>query len=358
MMHTMRHVALAVTILLVSVGLAGCADDEPAEGNELPAGWDEEVPEESRLADVPYYTLRASTTFLAKNVSYARYVFHVPEPIDGVAVFFTTTNGFSQAPAPSIDDDEYHYEFMQLRPLGAQVDVVNVDASSEFEQGSTGHVFTLTYLYGKGTDYQYLAPFDGNPYNWTLEEGFYEVVIASDEKLTIGVNLALGTDYWHTFYHPQVLGDSRAVSFRFIGEVIDWPLPYDEPYTAEVRSSVRVADDEILNLFVFADLIYDARPLGLDASVAVEASGEARIVVDGQEVNERLAVTTTTAQRAQAFAYGALFNRPGPYDGGAGATVTFDEEVSVAAVRVVQTMIFGIAEHPTQQVEGMPAPAA
>lgn len=350
----MRHAAWALSALLVSVALAGCADGEPAEDDKTPAAWDEEVPAESRLADVPYYTLSASTTFLAKNVSYARYVFHVPEPIDGVAVFFTTTNGFSQAPAPSVGDDEYHYEFMQLRPLGDQVDVVNVDAAAEFHRGSTGHVFTLTYLYGKGTDYQYLAPFEGDPYDWTLEPGFYEVVIATDERLTIGVNLALGTDYWHTFYHPQVLGDSRAVSLRFIGEVIDWPLPQEEPYEAEVRSSIRVAEDEILNLFVFADLIYDARPLGLDASVVVEATGEARVDVDGQEVNERLAVTTTTAQRAQAFAYGALFNQPGPYESGAGATVTFDEEVSLAAVRVVQTMIFGIAEHPTEQVEGMP----
>jgi hypothetical protein len=356
----MRSRAALLSVLVVAApALAGCfgatapADDDRA----LPPGWDDEVPERSTLADRPYYVLRESTTFLAKETSYARYVFEVPQRVPHASVFFSTGKGFSQARAPSVDDDVYHYEFMQLRPLGDHVRVLDVDAATQFRYGSTGHMFSLTYVYGNGANYQYLAPFDGDPGDWELDAGFYEVVIATDENLTVGLNIDLGTDYWSTLYHPQELGVSRAAALDFGSDIRLSSGKGLPDYSRQLTDMVNVRSEETLNLFAFADLIYDVRPFPTDqTAVAIAADGVAIARFGDDEVRERLAVTTVTPTKAEAFAYVALFNEPGPYTMNAVVRVDFQEEASVDSVQVVQLMVFGVAVTPTQTLQGIPQP--
>jgi hypothetical protein len=356
----MRPGVPLVVLLLVATAVAGCSGSaQDAPRRDAPPGWDDEpVPERSRLADVPFYRLGASSTFLAKDTSYARYIVQVPPAVKHASVFFTTTNGLSDAPAPSVGDDVFHYEFMQIRPLGERIDVVDVHAKTQFRQGTTGHTFTLTYVYGNGADYQYLAPFEGDPGAWALEAGFYELVIATDEKLTVGININLGTDYWNTYYHPQELGKSRAEALQFEGDVLDDSVSSGHRYDESVAGTLSVRDGELLNLFAFADLIYDARAVSNEATLTVEAWGEAWVAFGDRRVDERILVSAVYQERQEAFAYAAHFNQPGPLTAEwAEAGVRFDERAAVGAVRVVQMLVFGVVVEPLETVEDIPLPA-
>ncbi|HLE46665.1 MAG TPA: hypothetical protein VI818_00070, partial [Candidatus Thermoplasmatota archaeon] len=203
---------LAAVLVLIAVAFSGCARSDEGKTREgrVPYPWDDEAPDQSEIAAQPFYVLKQSSSFLVKGSSYARYILRVDQEFEDVDPFFTSTNRYAPAGVrkPNINDAAYHFEFMQLRPLGKSIRVMDVNAGPAFGNASTGHAYTLTYIYGKGANYEYVAPFEGNPDRWRLEPGFYELVIATDEILTVGVNLGLGTPLWTTHYHPQELGDA------------------------------------------------------------------------------------------------------------------------------------------------------
>ena len=117
---------LLALLLAGSAGLAGCAQKEPEHKRVggVPYGWDEESPARSGLAQQLSYPLDQSSSFLVKGAKYARYIVHVDQPYDGVELFFTSTNAMApNATKPAVGDFLYHYEFMQLRPLGARIRV-------------------------------------------------------------------------------------------------------------------------------------------------------------------------------------------------------------------------------------------
>lgn len=345
--------SLLLASLLVAIALSGCANQEPDRSPRvggLPDGWDEESPQRSLLATEPYYVLTQSSSYLVKGASYGRYVIRVDERYDGVELFFTSTNSHApNATHPAVNDFSYHYEFMQIRKLGTTVQVMDVSAEPAFSNANTGKTFTLAYIYGNGANYQYLAPYEGDPGNWRLEPGFYELVVATDQNLTVGVNVKLGTPLWSTYYHPQELGSSRGEALQTYvqGFASSSPRHLERSFVEVARAG----DGETLNFFAFSNLIYRANV------AAVGAQGSVRVMVDDQEVPHRLDVTSVAAQepeRREAYAYAVSFNEAGPVVHQLRTEITFDESASVSSDLVAQMLLYAVALRPERTLQGVP----
>ena len=349
-----RHgTVLVAAALFLAIPFAGCADKEPSREprvGSVPFGWDEQAPDRSFLATETYYVLTQSSSFLLKGASYGRYVMRVDETFEGVELFFTSTNSRTQnATHPAVKDFSYHYEFIQIRKLGAAVRVMDVNAGPAFSNANTDQTFTLAYIYGNGANYQYLAPYEGDPANWKLEAGFYEMVIATDQNLTVGVNVKLGTPLWSTYYHPQELGHSRGEALNVYAQ----GFASTAPRTLE-RSFVDVvhADEgENLNYFAFSNLIYRAN------LAALGAQGNVRVTVDDQEVPHRLDLTgvaTDQPERREAYAYAVSFNEPGPVVHQLRTELQFEESASVSSDLVAQLLLFAVTIRPETTLKGVP----
>lgn len=325
---------------------------EAAAPDGLPPGWAEEEPAASRLATAPAYDLTHSTSFLLKGHSYGRFVVRVPVPLDNVQVFFTTAAQFTgNGPKPSLEDpDAYHFEFIQVRPLGHAVTEHDVDAVTHFAHAEAKGVYTLTYLYGRGANYEFLAPYEGRPDAWHFDAGYYDVVVATDEKLTVGVNVKTGSAYWSTIYHPQELGTARAEALGFSGtmdETLGGRLP-DE--SREQRGVVRAAEGERLDYFAFADVWYDTKGL------TVGPTGTATVTVNGDPVPHQLvAPPPASPGHAEAYAFATGFNVPGPAKVDLASALDFHEQASVRSTLVVMAFVFGVATIPEQTLAGLPA---
>lgn len=350
----------AAVIAVLSLAFAGCAgrgEPQTREGAQ-PFPWDEEAPERSELARAPYYVLEQSSSFLVKDATYARYILRVDRAVDDVEIFYTSTN--KQAPEarkPNVRDAEYHYEFMQLRPLGKSVRIMDVSASTAFSHANTGKTYTLAYIYGcKQTNcanYQYLVPYEGNPGDLRLEPGYYELVIATDERLTVGVNLRLGSPLWTTHYHPQELGDSRAESLETYVEAWAGATP-SEGVHREFVELVEAKDGETLNYFAFANLIHRSNIF------SVGSTGEVRVQVDDKEVPHRFEASGANPSQPQireAYAYAVSFNEPGPVLHQLKVRLDFSDTVSFDNDLAAQLLLFGISTRPSQAVQGIPQPA-
>jgi hypothetical protein len=357
-METRAVGVVAACIMALTAGCLGAtAPATEPQGDGLPPDLRDGLPTESRLASVPFYELTESSTFLAKGVGYVRYIIHVSQPILHARLFFTTDRGQSEAPAASIDDDQYHYEFMQVRPLGQKVRLVDANPAGQFRSSAVGHSYALTYLYGAGVNAPYLAPYAGNPNDWEFSPGYYEVIVATDEKLTVGVNIDLGTEQWSTYYHPQELGSTRplALSYNFDAVASDGTVRAEDRSFASGTLSAHLG--EIAYLYTFADLFYDVRPGPAGIGFSVDARGEALARLNLEESRQRLAVSTVGAARQEALAFAALFNEPGPFVATTDASVTLEESLSFNAARVVQTLVFGVAVKPTSTLAGLPVAA-
>jgi hypothetical protein len=348
--------ALAVALGLLLPALAsGCLGGQKQEGrtdpNALPPGWDETAPNRSQLASSPYHTLTHSSSFILKGHTYGRYVVHVPEPMDNVQVFFTTgTRDPGPGPTPTLDDpDIYHFEFMQIRPLGRQVKSADVDALTRFGHAANKGVFTLTYLYGKNANHQFLAPYDGQPDQWRLEAGFYDFVLATDEGVTIGINIRTGSPYWTSYYHPQELGGVRAEALGFWAEWWETMGPRLPEVDRELRGIVEAAEGEVMNYFTFADVWYDARTL------SVGATGSATVRVNGDTVPHHLAVQEPGPGRGEAYAFAMDFNARGPMRVDLRSHVSFNEYLSASSQVIAMLFVFGIVTFATETVDGVPA---
>lgn len=351
----MPRAASAAWLVVATLVLSGCLGAGKPSGRsslDYPPEWDTEAPDRSFLATQPFYGLDHSSTFLVKDAQYARYVVKVDRTLEDVQLFFSTGNQYTKVRGPSIDDVDYHFEFMQIRPLGAHVQTAATNAATQFRHAETTGSFTLTYLYGKGTNYQYLAPYEGDPNHWTLEPGFYEFVIATDEKLTVGINVRTGSDYWSTFYHPQELGEARA-------ELLDFFLRFlaggngQMPELDERRHGLlRAREGETLNYFAFADVIY------LTKTAALGAEGSATVSVNGEETTQRLQISSPSATKQEAFSFAVDFNHPGPINRDLSVQVRFKELGSLESSMAAIMMIFGVALHPIETLAGLPASAA
>lgn len=349
----MRHgPALAASVLLGLAFAAGCAAPrEPGvRVGPNPFPWDEEAPEKSELAAAISYPVSQSSSFLVKGASYARYILEVGRRIENVSVFFTTTNQYTPtARHPTVNDTVYHFEFMQLRRLGQSVRVMDVSAQPAFSNANTGKTLTLAYVYGKGANYQYFVPYEGNPAAWTLETGYYELIIATDEKLVVGVNLDLHTPLWTTHYHPQELGDAHTEALRSYARLFAGAAP--RSLHEAFNEIADVKRGETLHYFTFANLIYRSN------QVAVGSQGLVRVQVDEQEVPHRFEATSLNAsspQRSEAFAYAVSFNEPGPVRHELRTWLDFEEVVSYDSDLVAKMLVFAIATKPRQALEGLP----
>jgi hypothetical protein len=346
----MRLPAAAFVGLLLL--LAGCAQNAKPQGRVggQPFGWDDEAPEQSGIAASPFYVLDQSSSFLVKGASYARYVLRIDQAQEHVEVFFTSTNKLAPlAKKPNINDVKYHYEFMQLRELGQKVRVMDVSAQPAFSNGNTGHTYTLTYIYGKGANYQYLVPFEGNPDHWRLLPGYYELIVATDEQLTVGVNLKIGTPLWTTHYNPQELGSSRAEGLQTFVQVWSGSTPH--PLHKEFDELSEAKAGETLNYFAFANLIHRSNV------VAVGTQGTVRVQVDQKEVPHRFEASDVSAVQPQvreAYAYAVSFNEPGPAFHEIKTRLDFDENLSLNNDLAAQMLLFAVAIHPEQTLKGLP----
>lgn len=348
----MRLGPVVTGFVVVTSLLAACTTSPPPETRvgPNPFPWDEEAPERSELAKTVSYSISQSSSFLVKDASYARYILRIESRVENVSVFFTTTNQYTPtARHPSINDTVYHYEFMQLRRLGQRVRVMDVNAEPAFSNANTGKTLTLAFIYGKGANFQYFVPYEGDPAAWTLEPGYYELIIATDEKLVVGVNLDLHTPLWTTHYHPQELGDSHAETMRSYGRLFAAGSPrslhegFDEV--------VDVPAEESLHYFAFANLIYRSH------QAAIGAQGLVRVQVDEQEVPHRFEAThvnATSTQRSEAFAYAVSFNEAGPARHRIQTRLDFDETVSYESDLVAKLLIFAVATEARQAIEGIP----
>ncbi|MBI2076807.1 MAG: hypothetical protein HYT80_00340 [Euryarchaeota archaeon] len=347
--------AVATAFIVVAVAFAGCAKEEPSETRvgRSPFPWDEEAPDRSEIAAESYYVLKQSSSFLVKGSSYGRYVFRVDHTFEDVDAFFTSTNRYAPPGVrrPNVNDAAYHFEFMQIRPLGKSIRVMDVNAGPAFGNASAGHAYTLTYIYGKGANYEYIAPFDGNPHHWRLDPGFYELIVATDENLTVGVNLGLGTPLWTTHYHPQELGSARAEALNTYVKVFPGSPPralhesFDEVVDAKAG--------ETLNYFAFASLYHRSN------FVSVGSQGVVRVRVDDKEVPHRLEATGFHAlqpQQREAYAYAVSFNQPGPAQHEIRTHLDFEQLGSFQSDLVGQMLIFAVALQPKLSHEGAPRP--
>lgn len=348
----MDRFALGLAALLLGITLSGClgGSSKPSGRAALdyPPGWDTDAPQRSLLATEAYYPLDHSSTFLVKGAQYGRYIVRVAHRLENTQIFFSTGNQYTQAPGPNIGDSVYHFEFMQVRPLGAQQETVATNAAAQFSYVGKADQFTLTYLYGKGANYQYLAPYQGDPNHWVFEPGFYEFVVATDERLTIGINVRTGSDYWSTFYHPQELGDARA-------EALDHSVQFYTgtggrmPSIDEERHALaRAHEGETLNYFAFADVQY------LTSTLALGADGTATVVVDGQETSQRMQINNPGARTSEAYAFAVDFNDPGPLRRELRVHATFQEVVSLESSMASILFLFAVALHPTLTLAGIP----
>jgi len=351
-----RRAPIVVLGLVVSLVSAGCLSGRPGERaaapkDALPPGWEDETPPESRLADRPFYDLSHSTSFVLKGHSYGRFVVRVPVELADVQVFFTTAEQYTgNGPKPTLDDpDAYHFEFMQIRPLGLEVVDRGVDAVANFAHAGTKGVYTLTYLYGKGTNYQFLAPYEGQGEHWRLVPGYYDVVVATDEKLTVGVNVKTGSPYWSTFYHPQELGTSQGKALGFRGGMWETTGGRLADERDDVRGIVDAGPGERLNYFTFADVWYETKGLALGTA------GNATVTVNDDPVPHRLMVPEPGPWRAEAYAFAMGFNRPGPARIDLRSQTAFHEEASVQSTLVVMNFLFGVATAAEQAVPGLPS---
>ncbi len=352
----MRALAPCLAGLLLAIPLSGCLSGDNEETSseqdlrDAPFGWDEAPPAQSQLADRPYYDLTQSTSFLLKGWSYGRYIVRVAERVENVHLFFSTTNAMSTGRAPNVDDpDAYHFQFMQIRPLSREIREQNVEALQEFRHSEIEDVFTLTYIYGKGTNHQFLAPYDGDPDHWTLEPGFYEFVIASDEKLTVGINVRTKSLYWTTLYHPQELGQARAEALDFHSEVVEdfgGRLP---DQAEELRGIVRAGSGERFNYFAFSDVFYETDAL------AVSAVGVAEVSVGEETVLQQLDVTSAEHAHDEAYAFAVHFDGRGPAEVDLRTALRFHEELSAQSTIVTLLMIFGVVFMPEETAPNLPA---
>lgn len=343
--------AVAIILMLLVVALAGCAkpkeDAEPRIGR-VPFGWDEDAPERSHLATQSYYVLDQSSSFLVKGATYARYIVRVDETLEGVELFFTSTNSAApNATHPNVNDATYHYEFMQIRRLGTSVRVMDVSAAPAFSNANTGRTFTLAYVYGRGANYQYLAPYQGDPGNWRLDPGFYELIIATDERLTVGVNMKIGTPLWSTHYYPQELGEARSESLQTYAEIFPGAAP--PALSKSFGAYVEVNEGEILNYFAFSNLIHRSNV------VAVGTEGTVRVEVDDSAVPHRLQPAGVEPQRTEAYAYAVSFNEPGPARHTIRTEFDFRETVSVQSDLSAQMLLFAIVVRPLSTLDGLPS---
>lgn len=345
--------AVLLALFVVAVGLAGCADrerSEPPRVGRVPYGWDEEAPARSELSREPFYVLTQSSSFLVKGASYARYVLRVDQRLLGVELFFTSTNANApNATHPNVGDDEYHFEFMQIRPLGSSVRVMDVSAGTAFSNASTGPTFTLTYIYGRGANYQYLAPYEGNPGDWTLEPGYYELVVATDEELTVGVNVKLGTPLWSTFYHPQELGEARAEALESYLAVFPGSAPRE--LRRDLAALVEADAGEFLNYFAFSNLIYRSN------LAALATEGTVQVRVDESRVPHRLqetGVNPVEPHRTEAYAYAVSFNEAGPARHDLRTLLEFTETASVNSDLAAQMLLFAVVVTPKETLSGVP----
>lgn len=342
----------APLLLVVATILAACTSPARPETRvgPNPFPWDEEAPERSELAHSLSYPVTQSSSFLVKDASYARYILKVDKKLENVSVFFTTTNQYApEARHPTINDTVYHYEFMQLRRLGQSVRVMDVNAGPAFSNANTGKTLTLAFIYGKGANFQYFVPYEGNPGRWSLDPGYYELLIATDEKLVVGVNLDLHTPAWTTHYHPQELGDSHAEALRSYGRLFVGGSP--RSLHESFNEVVDVKGGEALHYFAFANLIYRSH------QIAVGAQGLVRVQVDEKEVPHRFEATSVNAtgpERSEAFAYAVSFNEAGPARHEIRTRLDFDETVSYESDLVARLLVFAVGTKPRATLEGIP----
>jgi hypothetical protein len=351
--------ATVAIVALLCVSFSGCASRDGPQTREgsQPYEWDEEAPERSELARTPYYVLKQSSSFLVKGASYARYILRVDQVVDDVEIFYTSTN--KQAPEarkPNVRDAEYHYEFMQLRALGKSVRIMDVSASTAFSHANTGKTYTLAYIYGckagNCANYQYLVPYEGNPGDLRLDPGYYELVIATDEKLVVGVNLRIGSPLWTTHYHPQELGESRAEALETYVQAWAGSTPKDGVHR-EFVELVSAKEGEVLNYFAFANLIHRSNIF------SVGSNGEVRVQVDDKEVPHRFeasGVNPTQPKVREAYAYGVSFNEPGPALHQLKVRLDFADTASFDNDLAAQLLVFGVATRASETVPGIPAP--
>jgi hypothetical protein len=341
---------IAVAVLL----LAGCARPERAPDRHigtLPAGWDEDVPPRSELANVPFYDLEQSTSFLIKNRTYARYILHVPDRVDNVKVFFTTTNQYAPpgTRGPTVNDRTYHYELLQIRRLGDSTQLMDVNAGPAFSHAAAGHTLTLAYIYGRGANYQYFAPYEGNPGDWTLDAGYYDLILANDEALTLAINLDLGTPLWTTFYHPQEWGESRREALASFVQLHPGAAPRELEHTFD--QIVEAKAGERLHYFAFSNLIYESQ------AAAIGSQGRVSVQVDGREVMHRLEATVLAPnepERSEAFAYAVHYNAAGPIVHEIKTSLSFTEAASLGSTLLAQMLLFAVALVPEQSLDGLP----
>lgn len=350
----MRRGFLLALVVGSTTLLAACASPPESETRvgPNPFPWDEEAPERSELASAVSYRIGQSSSFLVKDASYARYVLEVDRRMENVSVFFTTTNQYTPtARHPTVNDTVYHYEFMQLRRLGQSVRVMDVSATPAFSNANTGKTLTLAYIYGKGANYQYFVPYEGNPAAWTLEPGYYELLIATDEKLVVGVNLDLKTPLWTTHYHPQELGVSQAEALKSYARVFAGGSPRSLHEAFDEVADTKAG--ESLHYFAFANLIYRSH------QVAVGSQGLVRVQVDEREVPHRFDATTvngTGPERSEAFAYAVSFNEAGPARHEIRTKLDFEETVSYDSDLVAKMLLFAVSTRPTATLDGVPRP--
>lgn len=363
----MARAALAWSVVFLSATLSGCLgggereESARVDAAAMPPGWDEPTPAVSRLADVPVYPLVHSSTFLLKGQQYGRYIVEVPELLEDVQLFFTTGNTqpeWTTAPqvadirTPDPDADEFHFEFIQVRPLGLVYKTTNINARAEFGHAQQPGLYTLTYLYGKGIDRPFLAPYDGDPRHWRFEPGLYEFVLATDEAITIGVNVHTGSDFWTTYYHPQEVGLARAEALDYEFSVLTPLAGAGQIKALELANAdlARAQAGETLNYFAFANLWYDTQGFALDAV------GEVTAGVDGAETSQRLAVTSHEPVMQEAYAYAVHFNHPGPLKERLTVGASFREDASAQSTAGVSMLLFAVALHPLATVEGVAQP--
>lgn len=352
--HSMRIATGPVLLLLLAASFAGCLskDGKPNGRAELdyPPEWDQPTPERSFLATQPYYRLDHSSSFLLKGAEYGRYILQVDRPLRDVQLFFSSSQLIGSGPKQNLASDDYHFEFIQVRPLGKQVQSVATGAEAQFSHALADQTFTLTYLYGRGANYQYLAPFQGDPDHWNFEPGFYEIVIATDEKLTIGLNIRTGSDYWTTFFHPQELGEARAEHLDFFLKFVSGANGHVASLDEQRAAVLRVDEGEFLNFFAFADVVY------LSQLVALGADGSAMVHVDGRETAQRIQLYGAQADRAEAYAFAMGFNHPGPLQRTLRVHAMFEEKLSLESSMAAALFVFAVATRPTQTLAGVPLP--
>lgn len=344
-----------VALLLLTLAMSGCLGQGRPSGRaalDYPPDWDMEAPERSFLATELFYRLDHSSTFLVKGAQYARYVVKVEEKLPDVQLFFSTGAQYTKARGPDIQDDEYHFEFMQIRPLGRHVQDAATNAATAFSHAQAANTFTLTYIYGNGANYQYLAPYDSRPDHWTFEPGFYEFVIATDEQLTVGINVKTGSDYWSTFYHPQELGEARAEHLEHVVRFYTGAGGQMPRIDEERHALLRAREGETLNYFVFADVMY------LTNTAALGADGAAVVTVDGQETMQRMQISSAAPTHSEAYAFAIDFNDAGPARKDVRVQATFQELISVESSMAAILLIFGVALHPQQTLAGLPTAAS